>query len=495
MLLGFVMAYWVVSILIGLYAARRVHSASDFAIAGRHLPFHIVTATVFATWFGAETVLGIPATFLENGLHGVVSDPFGASLCLILVGLFFAVPLYRMKLLTIGDFYKKRFGRSVEMLTSLAIILSYLGWVAAQISALGLVFHVVSGEMISREMGMWIGSITILIYTFFGGMWAVAITDFIQMIVIVLGMLWIGGSISELTGGVGVVVNHAYEAGKFSFWPQLDLKEIIAFVAAWCTMMLGSIPQQDVFQRVQSAKSEKVAKWASVLGGSLYFFFAFVPIFLAYSATLIDPALVQQWQQTDSQMILPKLVLAHAPLLAQILFFGALLSAIKSTASATLLAPSVSFAENIVKPLLGHRMTDQQLLKTMRVVTVIFTILVTIYAKYSDNSIFEFVESAYQVTLVAAFVPLTFGLFWKKATTQGALASIFLGVSIWIICMVIESSTQSQLLIPPQFSGLLASLLGMLIGSITPQYIKHDPMSHLPVPQTPEQHEQAAHSH
>src|SRR5665811_30827 len=142
--------------------------------------------------------------------------------CLILVGLFFAAPLYRMNLLTIGDFYKKKFGRSVEVLTTIAIVISYLGWVGAQITALGLVFNVVSGGDISKVAGMWIGSGTTLIYTFFGGMWAVAVTDLIQMIIICIGMLYIGGSVSNMVGGVGVVVNHALAAGKFDFWPALD---------------------------------------------------------------------------------------------------------------------------------------------------------------------------------------------------------------------------------------------------------------------------------
>ena len=270
MLLWFVIAYWITSVGIGLYAATRVHNTKDFAIAGRSLPFYMVTATVFATWFGSETVLGIPATFLKEGLHGVVADPFGASMCLILVGLFFAAPLYRMNLLTIGDFYKKKFGRSVEVLTTIAIVISYLGWVGAQITALGLVFNVVSAGEISKLAGMWIGSSTILIYTFFGGMWAVAVTDFIQMIIIVIGMLYIGGSVSNMVGGVGVVVNHAMDAGKFDFWPALDAKEIIGFAAAWVTMMFGSIPQQDVFQRVQSSKTENIAIWATVRRVSVF---------------------------------------------------------------------------------------------------------------------------------------------------------------------------------------------------------------------------------
>ena len=475
MLLWFVIIYWLISVGIGLYAATRVHNTKDFAVAGRHLPFYMVTATVFATWFGSETVLGIPATFLNEGLHGVVADPFGSSLCLILVGLFFAAPLYRMNLLTIGDFYKKRYGRGVEVLTTLAIVVSYLGWVGAQITALGLVFNVVSAGEISKLAGMWIGSSTILIYTLFGGMWAVAITDFLQMIIIVIGMLWIGNEVSGQVGGVGVVIDHARAAGKFSFWPSPNAAEMIGFFAAWITMMFGSIPQQDVFQRVQSSKTEKIAIWGSVLGGSLYFFFAFVPMFLAYSATLIDPKMVADLIDTDPQLILPNLVLQHAPMFAQIMFFGALLSAIKSCASATLLAPSVTFSENILKPMVGHRMSDKSLLLMMRVVTFAFTIIVTFYAINSKASIFKMVENAYQITLVSAFVPLVFGIYWRRATNQGALISIFLGLAVWISVLI---ASPEDPFIPAQLAGVIASFIGMIAGSLMPQFVHHDPHIH-----------------
>lgn len=489
MLLWFVIAYWVISVAIGLFVATRVHNTRDFAIAGRHLPFYMVTATVFATWFGAEAVLGIPATFLNDGLKGIVADPFGAAMCLILVGVFFAAPLYRKNLLTIGDFYKQRFGRGVEVLTSIAIVLSYLGWVGAQITALGLVFNVVSAGEISKLAGMWIGSVTILVYTFFGGMWAIAVTDFIQMIIIVVGMLYIGGEISGMVGGVGVVVDHAMQAGKFEFWPAFDAREMLAFVAAWVTMMFGSIPQQDVFQRVQSAKSERIAVWGSVLGGAMYFAFAFVPIFLAYSATLLDPKMVAGLIDSDSQLILPRLVLDQAPLIAQVLFFGALLSAIKSCASATLLAPSVSFTENILKPMMGN-MTDRKLLLSMRIVTVVFTLLVTLYATYSKASIFKMVENAYQVTLVVAFIPLLAGLFWKRSNNQGAIAAIFCGLVVWLSVHIFGPESP---FVPAQLAGLLASAVGMIVGSLLPNMIGK------PLPEEPEHaklhHHAAARTH
>jgi solute:Na+ symporter, SSS family len=496
LLLWFVIAYWMISVGIGLYAAKNVHTAKDFAIAGRHLPIQIVIATVFATWFGSETVLGIPAEFLKEGLHGVVADPFGSSLCLILVGLLFAAPLYRQNLLTIGDFYRRRFGSTAETMTSIAIVISYLGWVGAQISALGLVFNVVSDGAISKLSGMWIGSSTILVYTLFGGMWAVAITDFIQMIVIVVGMLYIGYEISSQIGSVGQIIHHASNAGKFNFWPKFGLssenvKEMVGFFAAWITMMLGSIPQQDVFQRVQSSKTVKIAVWGSVIGGSLYFLFAFVPMFLAYSATLIDPAMVSNLIHHDPQMILPTLVLKHAPLIAQIMFFGALLSAIKSCASATLLAPSVTFTENIIKPILNkhhQKVADHTLLNYMRIVTLSFTIIVTLYAVYSNASIFKMVENAYQITLVMAFVPLSAGVYWKRATNQGAIFSIFAGLLTWLSVLI---AGPADPLIPAQLAGVIASGLGMLIGSLLPSYIRDN----IPPHESSYLHEHASQSH
>ncbi|QWE18856.1 sodium:solute symporter family protein [Polynucleobacter corsicus] len=462
MLIWFVIIYWVVSVGIGLWAALRVKNTADFAAAGHSLPLPIVTATVFATWFGSEAVLGIPATFLKEGLGGIVSDPFGSSLCLILVGLFFARHLYNRRMLTIGDFFREKYGRTVEVLVTLCIVISYLGWVSAQIKALGLVFNVVSDGSITQTAGMLIGAGSVLIYTLFGGMWSVAITDFIQMIIIVVGMLYIGGEMTTQVGGVGIVFDHALAAGQFSnFWPDMNLASMLGFTAALCTMMLGSIPQQDVFQRITSSKNVNIAVQAALLGGVLYFVFAFVPLYLAYSATIISPDLVKQHIDTDPQMILPKLILNHAPLIAQVMFFGALLSAIKSCASATLLAPSVTFAENIVRGFFKH-LSDQHLLKIMRITVLCFTVAVTFFAINSELSIFKMVENAYKITLVAAFVPLAFGVYWSRANSLGGLLAVLGGLVAWIGCEMMAPTA----ILPPQLAGLLVSIIGMLLGGL-----------------------------
>lgn len=466
-LFWFVILYWVLSVALGIYTTKFVKNTRDFAVAGRSLPMSIVTAMVFATWFGSEAILGVSSTFLSDGLGGIVEDPFGAAMCLILVGVFFARPLYRMNLLTIGDFFRLRYGRVVEILITLSIVVSYLGWVAAQIVALGVVFNVISGGFISAEVGMVIGAVSILLYTLMGGMWAVAITDFVQMIVVVVGMLYIGWEVTGMVGGVGTVISHAAEAGKLDFWPKADSREILWFFAAWITMMLGSIPQQDVFQRVMSSKNENIAARASILGGCIYFAFVFIPVYLAYSATLIDPEMVGRLMEDDSQKILPTLIMEKMPLFAQIMFFGALLSAIKSCASATLLAPSVTITENIIKDFRPWK-TDKEFLMGMRIVVLVFTICVTIFALNSDAGIYEMVKSAYSVTLVAAFVPLAFGVYWKRATRQGALAAIILGVVVWQFLV----HTDPEGYWPPQLAGLIGSLVGMIVGSLLPQWLK-----------------------
>ncbi len=464
MLLGFVILYLALSVGIGIYAATRVKSAQDFVVAGRHLPLPIVTATVFATWFGAETVLGISATFVKEGLSGVVADPFGASLCLVIAGLFFAPLLYRMNLLTIGDYYRVRYNRSVELLMTLCIMVSYLGWVSAQVVALGLVFQMIGG--LSAATGMTLGMAIVITYTLFGGMWSVALLDFVQMTVIMSGMLFIAWLVSGEVGGVAVVVEHARSSGKLDFFPSGGWDKWVPFVGAWLTMMLGSIPQQDVFQRMTSAKDEKTAVRGSVLGGVLYFLFAFVPMFLALSATLIDPKVFNGLIANDSQHVLPTLILQHTPLAAQIFFFGALLSAIMSTASATLLAPSVMFTENILKHFaLKTHLSDRQMLRTMRIVVVTFGIIVWWSAMRADSSIMKMVENAYKITLVGAFVPLAFGLYWKRANTQGALIAIVLGLGSWLFMEIAQPATYW----PPQLVGLLCSLVGMLLGSLLPR--------------------------
>ena len=474
MLLTLVIFYLLVTIAIGLWAAKRVKNTADFAVAGRNLPLIMIVTTTFATWFGSETVLGIPAKFVQSGLNAVVEDPFGAGTCLILVGLFFAAKLYKMSLLTISDYYRERFGRVIEVVCSLIIILSYLGWVSAQVTALGLVFNVLSGGTIPVPVGMVLGALSVLAYTLFGGMWSVAITDFLQMILLVVGLAAIAVFAANLAGGADKVFALAASKDLFNFLPEPNAAQVIAFIAAGITMMFGSIPQQDVFQRVMSANSAENAARGPVIGGLFYIAFAFVPMFLATSALIIMPEQAAALIKDDPQKVLPTLVLEKMPFVMQVLFYGALLSAIMSTASATLLAPSVTFVENIWRQF-RPRLSDRQELRTMRVTVLLFTVCVCAYAiALQGTPIYDMVSGAYQVTLVGAFVPLVSGLYWKRATTQGAIFSIVLGILTWVLFL----ATPAGETFPAQLAGFVMAGVGMVVGSLGPQAIRNRHGSH-----------------
>ncbi|MFL6691371.1 MAG: sodium:solute symporter family protein, partial [Ramlibacter sp.] len=380
--------------------------------------------------------------------------------------------LYKLNLLTIGDFYRQRYGRGVEVSCSVAIILSYLGWVAAQITALGLVFSVLTNGAMSETTGMIVGTAAVLVYVVIGGFLAIAWTDFIQMIVLVIGLSIIAVFASDLAGGSDRVLALAGSKDLFQFLPAPSFTDMAFFIGAGVTMMLGSIPQQDVFQRVMSAKDQKTARNGAVIGGVSYILFAFVPMFVVASAVLVMGDQAVQLIKDDYQRLLPTFVLTRMPLVMQILFFGALLSAIKSTSSATLLAPSTSFVENILKNLRPH-MSDRQQLLAMRVTIVAFTAIVLAYAiAMKGKPIYDLVSSAYQVTLVAAFVPLVLGLYWKRATTQGAIVSIVAGIATWLLFFPQLNEGLSKAF-PGQLAGLLAAMVGMVAGSLAPQLLRN----------------------
>jgi SSS family solute:Na+ symporter len=436
-------------------------------VAGRRLPLYMNTATVFATWFGAETVLSVSAEFAKSGLSGIVADPFGSSFCLVLVAIFFARAFYRMDLLTIGDFYRKRYGRTMELATSVVIAGSYVGWTAAQLTALGLAFWILTGGAISLQTGIILGTAVVLAYTVWGGMWSVALTDLFQSVMIIVGVALIAWVVGDMAGGPARVIAAASEAGRFEFFPKAGTREWLAFATAFLTLAIGSIPQQDIFQRVTSAKDEKTSVRGTFLGGVVYFAFAFIPIYIVYAGLLIDPSLGRLLSAEDAretQQILPSFILGHTPMWVQVLFFGALLSAILSTASGAIIAPASLCTENVIRPLFP-RMSDRQFLLTLRAVLVAFTLGALLFALNSKKTMYDMVQNAYTVTLVSAFVPLAAGIFWKRANNNGAILSALFGLVAWLAADMLVSDPT----VPSPLVGLAFSIVGMVLGALAPR--------------------------
>lgn len=450
MLTAFVLVYLLITILIGRWAARKVKSAGDFIVAGRSLPLGISTCVIFATWFGSETMLGATSEFAQHGLVGVMEDPFGASLCLLLVGLFYARKLYRTNLLTFCDYFRERYGRKAEVVSALLMIPSYFGWIAAQIVAMGIVINTVMG--VPHGTAMIASGLIVMAYTYMGGMWSVSITDFIQTIMIIIGIVVIAVIVVNDAGGLQTVIDRA-PAGTFRFLPEKDWNSWLHYLAAWFTIGLGSIPQQDVFQRLMSSKSERVAQYSSYLGALMYLVIGSVPLLIVLCAQQLYPGLAAE----GTEKILPNMVLQHGNLFIQVLFFGALLSAVMSTTSGAILAPATVLGENIIRPFFKD-ITDKQLLRVIRISVVIVS-AISMGMAFGSQDIYELVASSSVLSLVSLFVPLTAGLYWKRSNEGGAILSIILGTAGYIYSEVAGMET------PSLFVGLLCSIAGMLAGT------------------------------
>ncbi len=460
----FVLTYVLIMIPIGLYASRKVKNTGDYVLAGRSLPFYMALATVFATWFGSESILGASTKFAEGGFGNVIEDPFGAALCLIIAGLVFNRKLYNLNFLTIGDYFKNRYNTIIAIFLSVAIIISYFGWVAAQFLALGLVLSTVVPAL-SLQWAILFAAALVTMYTFFGGMYSVATLDTIQVVVITLGLGAVFAYAMAKIGGIDALV-----AGTPpEFWhvtPSMSgsLTEWIIFVTALMTIGFGSIPQQDVYQRAMSAKSATVSVWASVIGGLLYFTIVLMPLFIAGAARILYPDVLEN----NPQNLVLTLIQDHTPLFLQVLFFGALVSAIISTASGALLAPGTLLAENIVKPFFSD-ISDKLRLHIIRIAVMFIAVGGVALALRDDARIYELVAGAYSVTLVAGFIPLAVGLYSKKANSFGAFVSILAGMSTWQYWEHVIVSD-----IPGTFVGFVASAIGMVIGTIIGRFIQKE---------------------
>jgi SSS family transporter len=416
-----------ITFLVGIYTSKLVSGSRDFVQAGRRLPLFLNAADLFALWFGSETIFGASSQFAQHGLKGVVEDPFGAALCLVIFGMFFIRRLYRMNLYTLGDLFKIKYGRTAEITASFFMLLTFFGYIAAQFVALGYIFSYATGGAISIEFATLICAVIVMIYTMVGGMWAVSITDFIQSIIIVIGFIFAVIFLLNATGGFNIVITNAPE-NTFKFLPDGEPFSIINWLGAWMVVGLGYIPSQDVFQRANAARNEKSAVRSMYIGAGLYILIAMMPLFITLCAKVLYPATNFE----DTQAIILTMITNYTPLWLQVVFFGALLSAVLSTCSGAILAPASILAENFIKPLSKKTYTDKQFLQLLRWSVIIIGSISVSMSLFRTN-IFELVAESAILGMVSLLAPVVAGLYSKTATKEGAMLSMFSGIIIYVV--------------------------------------------------------------
>ena len=438
---------------IGYYASRKTQTVTDFMVAGRGLSLPLCSMTVMATWFGGAMMLGGAGAAFDDGMLGVIADPWGGALALLLIAMFFARVFRRLKVITVADFMEQRFGRAASVAITVATIISNVMWVAGMLVAFGTIFEVLTA--IPVETGIVVGAVIVFAYTMLGGMWAVALTDFVQMTIIMIGLVVLLVVVLIDVGGWGAI-SFRLPAGTFNMLPtENSYEHWLNYLRAWTIIGLVDISAQTLFQRASAAKTDRIAQQAFYIGGAGYLLFGMIPVFLGIIGSVTIPGIA------NSEFIIPELAKAHLHPVAIAIFVGAMLAAIMSSADSALLGASSVLAKNVLpwmKPDASPRLT----LIAARLGILLFG-AVAIVVALRIQVIFDLMVDANILGLAAIIVPFIFGVYWSKANRTGALAGMGAGLATWLVTMQLWPA------LPSDFMGLAASLVVMVVVTLLTQ--------------------------
>ena len=442
-------------------SSRRVHNFSDYLVAGRRLGTPLASLSLLATWFGAGTLLASAEEVRSVGLSAAALEPIGPGICLLLVGLFYAAPLRRQGLLTLGDFFAGRFGRSAEIVSATIMVPSFFGWIAAQFSVLAALL----GELfqIPLAAGLLLVAAVAVGYTLIGGMWSVTLTDAVQGVIVGFALIALGVSaLAEL--GAGSALGGLARLGRET---PPDLLAVVpsemTALFAWSGLLiagaLGNIPGQDVLQRVFSSRSEQVARRACLIAGSLYLGLGAIPVMLGLASRLLLPG-----HEGDMLAALGRILFSPLAALGLILL---VVSALLSTVDSALISAASVLAQNLLR----HPLPRVGLLRLSRL-SVLMVGAASLFYAFRGLNAYSLLEDAYELTLVGLFVPLTAGLFSKRGGRFAALTSMAGGTVLWIIHLAfgwdwfLEPALVSAGVPIPKAIGLTAaSGAGYLLGA------------------------------
>jgi SSS family transporter len=439
LIVTFILGFFALRMAVGIWASRRVTDATDYIVAGRKLPIYMVGASVMATWFAAETLMGASSTAYQYGFQGVIFDPFGAAACLFLSGFFFTRVMRRARYLTVVDFFERRFGKPMTFLSSILQLMTYFVWTGAQMVAAGTIVNILFPS-VPIELGMILVALWVTGYTMLGGLLADTTLDFIQMFFTAGGVLMIFLFTLNALGGWSALTSISdtlYNPEPFTLLPDREAGYLGYFgsmgwmywIAAWMAIGLGSVPTQDLFQRSMSARNEATSVWGTYMAGALYLFFGIMSPLIGIMMFSLAPAI------ENSDFVLIQAAMINMPPILTAIFMAALASALMSTADSSLLAGASVVTQNLF-PLFGKKLDSKSEVRWTRIMVGVSGVVGIVIA-ISAAVIYELGVVAWSLLLVGLFSPFALGMYWKKANQWGAVSGYVGGFITWALFIVI----------------------------------------------------------
>lgn len=444
--LYFVLLYMLIQLGIGVWISRRIRSESDYLLAGRNLGFTLATFSIFATWFGAETIVGSAGSAYSNGVSAGSAEPFGYGLCLILMGLIFAVPLWRLRLTTLADLFRHRYSPTVERVAAIILVPSSILWAAAQVRAFGQLLSTASaGWQVDVAIG--IAAVFTIAYTMFGGLLVDAITDVIQGVIVIIGLVLVFSLMVAKLGGSKSFTAALQQSPGFAILPREPMSGL-AIAEEWAIPIFGSVIATELVGRIIATRTGSVARTSALAAGSMYIAIGLIPLLIGLAATSL------QLNISDAEQVVPLVAREVLPTIAFAAFVGAIISAILSTVDSTLLTASGLLSRNLLVPL--FKLESERAKVTTARACVLALGLVAYTLALTADGVFALVEQASALGSSGAFVVICFALFTRFGGPLAALLTLLVGTATYV---VLNSAGMSY----PFITSLLLSLVCYLV--------------------------------
>jgi solute:Na+ symporter, SSS family len=438
-----IVAYVLIQFAIGTWVSRRMSSESDYILAGRRLGTALITFSVFATYFGAEAIVASGGAVYEKGLVGALVDPVGYACAIMIVGLLFARALWSRGLTTFADLFRQRFSPGVERLVVIMLVPGSIIWAAAQVRAFGQVMSANSSLSLGTTIAL--AAFLVAAYAVVGGLFADAVTDLIQGIAVVLGLIILGAVAAAQFGGISASLAQVDPEQLRVGRADAGLLETLEQLAI---PVCGTIVAVELISRFLGARTAQVAATGTVLGGTIYLTVGLIPVFLG----LIGPRIAAD--VPDPEQIVPRLAEMLLPGVLYVAFAGAIISAILSTVHSALHAPASQISHNIVVRLIPD-ISEHGKLWAVRM-TVMGLSVVTYLISVSSQRIHDLVETASAFGSAGVFVATLFALFTSFGGPASAYTSVLAGMLVWAVGKYALGLTAPYLL------GLLAATVAYL---------------------------------
>lgn len=440
--------YFAALIIVGIIGVRKAKTADIYIVAGRNLGLYMFFACLTAVFLGGSSTIGATQLGYEIGLSGIWFV-FSMGLGITLFGLLLLNKVMKFELMTISELLGKLFNTQSKLIGTLVSAIYTLMITVTQVIAIGVLLSAIFDWALIPSMLF--GGGVVFFYTILGGMWSVSMTDVIQFTIMTVGMFFIMLPISLIKAGGFGEIYAALPANYFNV-TDIGFVDIMKYLI---TYTLGMMVGQDIWQRYFTAKTTKVAKTGGVLVGVYSLLYSLAMVLIGMSALVVLPKV------TETQNVFTSMAFETLPPGLLGLVFAAVAAAIMSTASGTLLATSTLISRDILKDHFFKDISDKKYLVISRITTLIVSVLAIIISLWIQELLVA-IDVAYAILAGSIFIPIVFGLFWKRTTAKAAFAAILISALVVLGGLAIEGLGSTN----PILYGIAVNVVVIILGSL-----------------------------